>query len=189
MKFLSLFNEIEKGSYGLTDEAVYASIQNQDEMIPLWGGNKEHKTYERKVSVTAKTIKGKPIKIFSGSGIIISLDGSAGCMTYKCNEKFALNHHAGFITVRDTPVQQTNLEYFALFYQNFYRSLAVSDGSKTLSLEQIYAEEFEIPPLDTQNEVMERILTLTKKIDSINDIKSRLEGLLTKELTEYSKDH
>ena len=54
---------------------------------------------DRRISVSAKTKKGATIKIFSGEGIIISLDGSAGSMTYKNGEKFALNHHAGFITL------------------------------------------------------------------------------------------
>ena len=34
MKFLEVFNEIEKGNYALTDEAMYASIKNSDKMIP-----------------------------------------------------------------------------------------------------------------------------------------------------------
>ena len=115
MKFLDVFNEIDKGNYALTDEAIYASLQNGDEFIPLYGGNKEHKMTDRRISVSAKTKKGATIKIFSGEGIIISLDGSAGSMTYKNGEKFALNHHAGFITLRKDAVDKVNLEYFSLF--------------------------------------------------------------------------
>lgn len=48
MKFLDVFNEIDKGNYALTDEAIYASLQNGDELIPLYGGNKEHKMTDRK---------------------------------------------------------------------------------------------------------------------------------------------
>ena len=61
MKFLDVFNEIEKGNYALTDEAIYASLQNGDELVPLYGGNKEHITTERRISVSAKTKKGIPI--------------------------------------------------------------------------------------------------------------------------------
>lgn len=61
MKFLDVFNEIEKGNYALTDEAIYASLQNGDELIPLYGGNKEHATTERRISISAKTKKGVPI--------------------------------------------------------------------------------------------------------------------------------
>ena len=55
MKFLDVFNEIDKGNYALTDEAIYASLQNGDELIPLYGGNKEHKMTDRRISVSAKT--------------------------------------------------------------------------------------------------------------------------------------
>lgn len=66
MKFLDIFNEIEKGDYALTDEVIYASLQNGDELIPLYGGNKDHISTERRISISAKTKKGDPIKIFSG---------------------------------------------------------------------------------------------------------------------------
>ena len=103
MKFLDIFNEIQKGNYGLTDEAIYSSIREGDEFIPIYGGNKEHHITEKKVSINAKTKKGISITIFSGEGIIISLDGSAGSMTYNYGVKFALNHQAGFITIKDSP--------------------------------------------------------------------------------------
>ena len=119
MKFLDVFNEIQKGNYALTDEAIYSSLQNGDELIPLYGGNKDHFTTERRISISAKTKKGTPITVFSGEGIIISLDGSAGSMTYKTGEKFALNHHAGFITLKKDAVGKVNLEYFSIFLQNF----------------------------------------------------------------------
>ena len=104
MKFLDVFNEIDKGNYALNDEAFFASFENGDELLRFYGGNKEHKMTDRRISVSAKTKKGATIKIFSGEGIIISLDGSAGSMTYKNGEKFALNHHAGFITDRKSVV-------------------------------------------------------------------------------------
>lgn len=183
MRFLDLFNEIEKGSYALTDEAVYYSIKNNDEMIPLWGGNKSHNKVDRMVSKSAKTKDGQDIKIFSGEGIIISLDGSAGSMTYKKGEVFALNHHAGFITVRPDKKELVNLEYFALFYQNFYRSLAVSDGSKTLSLKQIYNEEFEIPSINIQNRIMRKLTEVKYAVQKLDNLKPMLLDILAQEVT------
>lgn len=188
MKFLDVFNEIDKGNYALTDEAIYASLQNGDELIPLYGGNKEHKTSDRKISVSAKTKKGTTIKIFSGEGIIISLDGSSGSMTYKNGEKFALNHHAGFITLRKDAINKVNLEYFSLFLQNFYREMGVSDGSKTLSLEQIYLEEFILPPFDVQCNILNSLKDIKDKLDALIRLKNRCYELINKELTtEYSQ--
>lgn len=55
MKFLDAFNEIEKGNYALTDETMYASLQNGNELIPLYGGNKEHISTKCRISVSTKT--------------------------------------------------------------------------------------------------------------------------------------
>ena len=180
MKFLAVFNEIEKGNYALTDESVYASIQNGDEFIPLYGGNKGHCNTERRISASAKTQKGTPITVFEGEGIIISLDGSAGSMTYKNNERFALNHHAGFITLREDAIERVNLEFFAIYLQEFYRSISVSDGSKTLSLTQIYNEEFNLPPYDVQCRAIKEIMKTASKVESLLKIKARLESLIEK---------
>ncbi|BFL40674.1 restriction endonuclease subunit S [Agathobaculum sp. NSJ-28] len=188
MKFLDVFNEIEKGNYALTDEAIYASLQNGDELIPLYGGNKEHATTERRISISAKTKKGVPITVFSGEGIIISLDGSAGSMTYKSDEKFALNHHAGFITLRKNARDKVNLEYFSIFLQNFYREMGVSDGSKTLSLTQIYAEEFDLPKFEVQNNILHLLKGIKAKLENLATLKNNYKCLIDKEISvEYTK--
>ena len=183
MKFLDVFNKIEKGNYALTDEAIYASLKNGDELIPLYGGNKEHITTERRISISAKTKKGTPITIFSGNGIIISLDGSAGCMTYKRGERFALNHHAGFITLREDAINKINMEYFSIFMQNFYREMAVSDGSKTLSLTQIYDEEFHIPEFNVQNDILNSLKSIKCKLNVFTILKNNYYELINKELS------
>lgn len=183
MKFLDVFNEIEKGNYALTDEAIYASLQNNDTLIPLYGGNKEHNSTDRKISISARTKNGVPITVFSGEGIIISLDGSAGSMTYKNGERFALNHHAGFITLRGNALEMVDLEYFSIFLQNFYREMGVSDGSKTLSLTQIYAEEFDLPDYSVQKRVLASLKAIKRKLLSIERIEEQYRNLLLKEIT------
>jgi restriction endonuclease S subunit len=183
MKFLEAFNEIVKGNFALTDEAVYASLQNNDELIPLYGGNKDHVTTERMVSVSAKTKEGEPITVFIGEGIIISLDGSSGSMTYKNGERFALNHHAGFITSRKDAKEKVSLEYFALFFQTHYRALGVSDGSKTLSLEQIYAEEIQLPDYETQLAILGTVKKTSDRICKLSEIKQKYGNLIDKSVT------
>lgn len=188
MRFLDIFNEVEKGNYALTDEAIYASLQNDDELIPLYGGNKEHITIERRISVTAKTKKSQEITIFSGEGIIISLDGSAGCMTYKKGERFALNHHAGFITVKNGEENSVDLRYFALFFQNHYKALAVSDGSKTLSLHQIYSEEFQLPNIEHQRKVISCVDSISNQIKALNGLSKKIEQLLSHDIVFSESD-
>lgn len=182
MRFLDIFNEIQKGDYALTDEAIYHSLQNEDELIPLYGGNKSHNKTDRKISIAAKTKRGMPITVFSGAGIIISLDGSAGSMTYKCGEQFSLNHHAGFITLRDDAKNEVYLEFFALYMQSFYKNLSVSDGSKTLSLERIYSAEFNLPDFSAQQSILKKLKKTKNLLDILQRAEERYLSIIEKEI-------
>lgn len=188
MKFLDIFNPIEKGSHGLTDEAIYGSIKKEGEMIPLYGGNSQHSYTERYISEHTRTIEDTDVNVFSGEGIIISLDGSAGCMTYKRGERFSLNHHAGFITLKESEKDKVNLQFFALFMQNHYKALSVSDGSKTLSLNQIYADDFYLPPKEIQDNIIGTMRNVFPKLESIKIISEKIAAILKRQLmTDYRK--
>ncbi len=178
MKFLDIFQPVEKGNHGLTDEAAYKSIQYDEEYIPLYGAYKQHTVIERLVSIKGKTKSNESIKIFDGEGIIINFDGvSAGRMTYKKNEKFALNHHTGFFKLRDDAGKKIDLEYFAVFYQNILEDISVSTGSSTLSLDQLYKMEFEFPSHNDQLKIMSMIRPLLQLKNRINEILSKIEQI------------
>lgn len=162
-KFLEMFEPIQKGNFGLTEESTYKSIQAGEPFIPLWGGNQEHISPERMVSSNGKTKHGEPIIVFEGEGIIISLDGSAGCMTYKNKQKFALNHHAGFFKVKEDAITKIIPEFFVYFYETELRNESVSEGSKTLTLDQIYNLDFDVPDYVTQKGIMSQIKPLLEK--------------------------
>lgn len=181
MKFLELFNHIEKGSHGFTDEAIYAAINNGDGVIPMYGGNNQHSTTDRYVSPSTQTVDGNTVKVFSGEGIIISLDGSAGSMTYKNGETFTLNHHAGFMTLTDEGKKKVNLVFFSYFMQSHYKSLSVSDGTKTLSLGQIYSDNFDLPDIKVQDRVIRRLLPVLDKTNQLSIVNERLQELLDKD--------
>lgn len=186
MKFLELFNPIAKGSHGFTDEAIYSSIRNGDKILPLYGGNNQHRYTDRYVSNKTITVDGKEARFFSDEGIIISLDGSAGCMTYKCGEEFALNHHAGFMTLNEAGKEKVNLQFFSIFMQNHYKSLSVSDGSKTLSLKQIYSEDLVLPEKAMQDRIMSSMNGLLKKMEQLDIIYKKLSTTVNKVLaTQY----
>lgn len=177
--FLDLFEPIQKGNFGLTEQAIYWSIQAIGNFVPIWGGNKEHIKVDRLVSENGRTKSGDFITIFEGEGIIISFDGSAGSMTYKTKQRFALNHHAGFFKLKKGTEQKVILEFFALFYQNQLEEESVSEGSKTLTLDQIYSMDLELPSYEVQKEVMlkiqpillkrQRLITLLEHVDSIKN--------------------
>ncbi|MBQ8050671.1 MAG: restriction endonuclease subunit S [Bacteroidaceae bacterium] len=183
MKFLDVFNPVVKGSHGLTDEAAYTSIKKGTNMIPLYGGNVQHVTTERYVSAATVTVDGTNIRIFSGEGIILSLDGSAGSMTYKNGETFTLNHHAGFITLKEGGKSQVNLEFFSLFMKNHYQALSVSDGSKTLSLNQLYSEDFILPPKATQDRIMKSLGGILQASKNLDKLYNKAVSLLNKEIS------
>jgi hypothetical protein len=41
-KFLDIFDPIVKGDFGLTDEAIYNSMQRGGQFIPVYGAYQEH---------------------------------------------------------------------------------------------------------------------------------------------------
>lgn len=182
-KFLDLFEPIQKGDFGLTDEAIYKSIQSSTHFIPIWGGNKDHTIPDRMVSVDGKTKSGNKITLFNGEGIILSLDGSSGCMTYKKDLIFALNHHAGFFKVRNSENDSIIPEFFVLFYKSLLSAESISEGSKTLTLGQIYNLEFDIPSFENQQKIMLHLKPLLRKRDNLKLLSDRISKLENKVLS------
>lgn len=185
-KFLEMFEPIKKGDFGLTEEAIYKSIQHGGVFIPVWGGSQEHKSEEHLVSENGKTKYNDPITIFEGTGIIVSLDGSAGSMTFVRNKRFALNHHAGFFEVKKGAENSIDPQFFALFYEAQLREAGVSEGSKTLSLKKLYSIDFEIPSYQIQQKIMSRIRPLLLTREKIQKMTNKLDLLKEKALsTDY----
>ncbi len=184
MKFLDIFNPIKKGDFGLTEEAVYRSIQFGNERIPLWGGNQDHRVAERYVDEKGKTKEEKEVTVFDGEGIILSLDGSAGSMTYKTQERFALNNHAGFITKKSNAAQDVDLEFFSIFFQPQLEEASVSDGSKTLSTQVVYSLDFDIPSYQIQKQIMNTIRPIQSARAEMEHIRRKIEHLKDKMFSE-----
>ena len=152
MKYADIFSPVRKGNHGLTEEFIYRSMTRGNALIPYWGGNREHIIPEGFVDEQTRTREGKPITVFEGEGIIISLDGSAGSMTHKNGVRFALNHHAGFLSAKNENI--VDLEFFAWCYQDQLVEASVSEGSGTLSLETLESMEFDLPRIEAQHQVM-----------------------------------
>ncbi len=98
-QFLEIFSPIQKGNFGLTDEAIYKSLQSSGEFIPVYGGTEEHLP-ERFISENGKTKYDDPITIFEGNGIIISLDGSSGYMTWVTTSQICLKSPCWFLQAK-----------------------------------------------------------------------------------------
>jgi len=170
MNFQDIFEPIRKGNFGLTEEAIYRSIQLGNKMIPLYGGNQQHLTSDRYVDEKARTKTNDQITVFEGEGIIISLDGSAGNMTYKNGERFALNHHAGFFKLKNNAFTLIDMEFFSIFFQEQYKQASISDGSKTLTLDKVYSIDLDIPSYKNQQCLMAELKPLLQSRNYINNI-------------------
>ncbi|MCJ7430011.1 restriction endonuclease subunit S [Candidatus Bathyarchaeota archaeon] len=188
-EFLDIFKPIQKGNFGLTDEAIYRSIQHGGQFIPVYGGTKEHTTTDRFVSEYGKTKYDGSITIFTGDGIIISLDGSSGCMTYVMAKRFALNHHAGFFQLKEDAKQVIDPEFFSLFFEKQLQEASVSEGSKTLTLSMIESMDFDMPPYSVQMKVMSRIRSLLKVKERVNNLISRINSVKERILLVEYRDY
>jgi hypothetical protein len=188
-KFLDIFKPIQKGNYGLTDEAIYKSIQYGGRFVPVYGGTQEHTTADRFVSEYGKTKYDKPVTIFSGNGIIISLDGSSGCMTYVTAKKFALNHHAGFFQLKEDAKQAVDPEFFSLFFEKQLQEASISEGSKTLTLSMIESMDFDITTYSVQTNVMSRTRPLLKMKERVTNLLSKINSVKDRILSVEYRDY
>jgi restriction endonuclease S subunit len=188
-KFLDVFTPIQKGNFGLTDEAIYKSIQHGGLFIPVWGGTQEHTTIDRLVSEYGKSKYDVPVTIFNGDGIIISLDGSAGCMTYVTGKRFALNHHAGFFQVKEEAKQLVDPEFFSLFYAKQLQETSISEGSKTLTLTMIESMDFDVPQYDVQKKIMSEIRPILKAKEKVNNLLTQINSIKERVLSVEYEDY
>jgi len=188
--FLDIFKSIDKGNFGLTDEAIYKSIDYDEQFIPIWGGTEDHSVVERRVSEKGRTKENEPITLFRGEGVILSLDGSAGSMTFTRCPKFALNHHAAYLQLRDDAKGKVDPEFFSLFYEKQLREASVSKGaSATLSTAILKTMDFDLPPYPTQITIMSELRPLLEKRSEIQTILERLRRLRRLVLAVDYKDY
>jgi hypothetical protein len=175
MKYSEIFNPVAKGNTGLTEEFIYRSISRGNSLVPYWGGNRDHYIPEGFLDEQTRTKHNEQVTIFEGEGIIVSLDGSAGSMTYKKGIRFALNHHAGFIT----PKKQNgvDLEFFAWAFRDQLAEESVSEGSGTLSLETLHSMDFDLPKINEQRKIMSRVRPLLNAKRLVDDYAAKLDRM------------
>jgi len=173
--FEEIFDDPAKGSSGLTKVAMYESILQGPPYIPKWGGQIRHDVVEERVSRQGRNNKGKPIRVFRGECLILSLDGSAGCMTYKPEKEagqpveFALNHHAAVLRPKESDL--VDLRYFKYRYEPYLKFLAVSQASSTLTLGLLKSQVFELPDFTVQKAIadqLEILWDLQRGFDSLS---------------------
>lgn len=183
--FFNIFS-LTKGIGGFTEECIYHSIEaNNNKKIPVFGGEKTHISAKKFVGKNATNNKGMCVKYFEGECLIISLDGSAGCMTYKKKDnEFTLNHHAGILKLKKEYIDKINLKWFKYSYQNTLVELAVSKkSSRTLSKAVLEETIITFPKISTQKNWVKEIEELEKTRDKINLIADQITSLSIKSIS------
>jgi hypothetical protein len=154
----------------------------------LWGGEQEHTEENRFVSEKGRTKHNEPIIIFQGTGIIISLNGSSGRMTFVKNKKFALNHYSGFFKIKKGTENLVDPEFFSLFYEKQLVEASVSEGSKTLTTQQIYEMNFDAPLYSIQKQIMSEMKPVLENKTRITKLLWKIASLKSRVLSfDYSK--
>ncbi|MBS1582306.1 MAG: N-6 DNA methylase [Bacteroidetes bacterium] len=123
--------DYDKGDQGFTEEVIY----NNYDPRGLWvfGGGAEPPKFRVKRDTLTK--HGKPITLFSGPALVISMDGSSGATRIVDSGEFCLNHHGCALVPKS---QETNLHWIALQCEKKLRALAANEGgSSTLGKDRI----------------------------------------------------
>jgi hypothetical protein len=122
---------ITKGNTGLTEEIIYQFFDPHG--LPVYGGGASGARF--KIMRSAQTSDNKPVTVFQGPAIIISLDGTSGAMRVIEDGEFCLNHHGCVLTPVDLSL---DLHWFVQQNEAHLRALASNQGSSaTLTLETL----------------------------------------------------
>lgn len=176
---------IEKGTSRFTEEAIYHSLPlKKHKQIPVFGGEKYHINARNFVKEKAINKEGNPVKYFKGECLILSLDGSSGCMTYKNkNEGFTLNHHAACLKLKKKYENRINIKWFKYSYQNTLVQSSVSKkSSRTLSKKILEPIIITAPDIKEQEEWTTKIKELENIKSGLNEIRDHVEVLLEKKI-------
>lgn len=183
-EFSNIFS-LKKGTSRFTEAAIYHSVPlNGVKSFPVYGGEASHKIAKSFVQENATNIEGKPVTFFEGECLILSMDGSAGFMTFKSKgKKFTLNHHAACVKIKKKYENDINLKWFKYAYQNTLMDLSVSKGSsKTLSKTVLDTQIITTPIRSTQDVWVESIEELELISENLEKIGTIIERLSEKEL-------
>lgn len=121
---------IKKGDTGLTEEIIYRYFDVDG--FPVYGGGTGSRF---KIMRSARTANNKPVTVFSGPAIIISMDGTSGSMRVIEDGDFCLNHHGSVLAPVDPSI---DLHWFVQQHEQYLKALASNQGSSaTLTMEKL----------------------------------------------------
>ena len=130
---------LQKGDTELTEEICYQFFDSNG--LPVYGGGASGARF--KISRNTRTGKNKPVTVFQGPVIIISLDGTSGSMRVLEYGEFCLNHHGCVLTPFDLSL---DLYWFVQQNEAPLKALASNpNSSATLTMQNLKTLKIKIP--------------------------------------------
>lgn len=176
-----VFN-IDGGNSNLTEEFIYHNQPESDlSKIPIFSSSTLEST---KMGYIKKdnSIKSK-LKIFNGPCILIARNGYAGSMQIIPEIEFTINDHAYIIKPKENWYDKINLHWFKYKYQElFYNLITSKSDNATFSKEYAEKKEIEIPDIDIQNKIAEKLRKIDLIVIKLEELKKDLLELLEFEI-------
>ncbi|RDW20092.1 hypothetical protein CWR48_05045 [Oceanobacillus arenosus] len=174
------------GNGCLTEEFIYLNRpRNVEESIPILSGATMENNSMGSISKYAKDSDGKNIKVFKGPCIIVTRNGYyAGTMSYiKEDVEFTINDHAYVMKIKDKWANKIDLFWFMQNYQELFFNL-VTSKSDNATFNKTYAEAqmINIPDIELQREITNKVKPLKENISTLVKIKNKLFDLIEYEV-------
>lgn len=175
--------DFKGGNTGLTEEFVYNNTPENDKDSILILSSATLKTnLMGYVSRKAKP-DGKDLIVFKAPAILVARNGYAGTMTYIPYGEFTTNDHAYVLTPKKKWKDKINLRWFSHQYQGLFHSL-ITSRSDNATFNKTHAEKqlIEIPDIDIQDRLANKLLKIDPIIDKLEYSKEKLEELILHEI-------
>jgi len=170
---------IKGGNSGLTEEFIYENLpETEEDKIEILTGATLERTAMGFISKNAKP-NDKKLKTFEGPAILVVRKGIAGKMKYIPKDRFTINDDAYVLTPKKAWKDKINLEWFISEYQELFLKIVTSKSDNaTLSKEYADRQIVQIPLIDEQNRIMQKLTPLKVLIQKFQKIENEIDELL-----------
>lgn len=167
------------GNSGLTEEFIYHNLpETEEDKIEILTSATLERTAMGFVSKNAKP-KNKKLKIFEGPAILVTRNGYAGTMRYISRDRFTTNDHAYVLIPKKVWKDKINLEWFISEYQGlFWKIVTSKSDNATFSKEYAERQTIQLPNIDDQNRIMQKLTQLRVLIQKLYVIENKIDELL-----------
>lgn len=174
----TVFN-IRGGNSGLTEEFKYHnSPETYEDEIEILTGATLERTAMGVISKNAKP-NNRNLKIFEGPAILVVRKGIAGKMRYLQKGGFTTNDDAYVLTLKKRWRNKINLEWFINEYQELFWQIVTSKSDNaTFSKEYAERQVVQIPHIDDQNRIIQKLKPLKTLIKRLQKIEDKIDELL-----------